>query len=372
MFKLPNKPNTNNNQLETYKYFQRYYTNPDLNPTIVDFLIQISTSSTYHQTHQPISTTILTEPSFITTRRSSYFPMPLSEGLGKTSTTTASAITANGFIINNSIDIILSLEEQGVLVCQWLASCLTNYSKVLEALSSSATPPQTTEPACQLRSFILQVFYLFVDVLEKLSNLDNNNNKYDTDKQTAINLIYETVAKYLNDFLLVYNQSIIKKDQTLDVFLSKNTLKIHTYTTKGLPSSFLAVSICSQLVQLVRHSKPGPVETYLAKELVTLVSQLNDKELKSDSDYMILDTLLELFIKSPSLRQCVEDECGENGFHNELIACLRSCFAHGGSGKSLEIIMDLVFVYGYFNRKVSPSKLKQFRENLILLNNLIF
>jgi len=181
----------------------------------------------------------------------------------------------------------------------------------------------------------------------------------DQSQQTAAGLIYATVCRYLNDFLLVYCHSppaSIRKEPSLDEYLTKRGPQIHADITRHLlPTAvpdFLAVSIGSQLVQLVRSPKPGPVEAYLARALVALVSQLKNEDL-TDSGLTTLDTLLELFIRSANLRACVEGECGGSGFQGALVECLRCCFGHAGSGKGLELVLDLVFVYGYFNRKVS-------------------
>ena len=73
---------------------------------------------------------------------------------------------------------ILGLDEKAVLLCQWLASCLISYSKVLEALST-VTPQSELEG--QLRSMIFQVFYLLVDVLERLANKEEHDQETETE-----------------------------------------------------------------------------------------------------------------------------------------------------------------------------------------------
>ena len=67
---------------------------------------------------------------------------------------------------------------------------------------------------------------------------------------------------------------------------------------------------------------------------------------------------MELFIKSESFRQALNEAA--HSFHEDLVRCLREFFArdksvegHANDGKYLELLLDLILVYYYFNRRVS-------------------
>jgi hypothetical protein len=134
----------------------RLYFSADLSPAIADFLIQISS---------PPPATAPAEPS-LSTRRSTFVPLLLADSLAKP--------PASAFVVADTLETIVSLSEKGVLLCQYLASCLLSYSKALEALSATQSNDQTDG---QLRSMIFQVFYLFVEVLARLETTSDQSKR---------------------------------------------------------------------------------------------------------------------------------------------------------------------------------------------------
>lgn len=91
----------------------------------------------------------------------------------------------------------------------------------------------------------------------------------------------------------------------------------------------------------------------MAKCLVDIIAS---KKHLTHEDGVLLDVLLELFIKSPTYRGCVDDEDPQS-FHISLVTCLKQSFEAQNTNdqsneKCLELVLDFVFVYFYFNRKV--------------------
>lgn len=122
------------------------------------------------------------------------------------------------------------------------------------------------------------------------------------------------------------------------------------------------MSIGSQLIlfeespQKVSNQKSTVIETYLSQALIDIVATTQS----SFYDYLALDVILELFIKSECFRLALTDV--EPNFHENLVHCLRQYFlaraydddnGKAKDGKYLELLLDLTLVYFYFNRKVS-------------------
>jgi hypothetical protein len=163
-----------------------------------------------------------------------------------------------------------------------------------------------------------------------------------------------------------------KLDDKFFHFLHINSIKIYENIIKicqlfnSFPST-LSISVGSQLI-LVKHinldqsgltikktsidqNTSNNIEIYLSKSLIDII----EKNKPILDDYLILDILLELYIKSYSFRKCINENCQD--FHLNLITCLNNYFKNyqneQKNHKYLELLLDIIFVHYYFNRKVS-------------------
>ncbi len=167
-----------------------------------------------------------------------------------------------------------------------------------------------------------------------------------------------------------------KLDERFNHFLHLNSIKIYENIIKlslhfhSFPTT-LSISVGSQLI-LYKHSNrqiklslasnktinqitSNNIEIYLSKSLIDIF----DKNKPILDDFLILDILLELYIKSYSFRSCL-NEYYQN-FHLNLINCLNGYFKNQSEQKDtkyLELLLDLIFVHFYFNRKVSNLEKK--------------
>ena len=153
-------------------------------------------------------------------------------------------------------------------------------------------------------------------------------------------------------------------------FIDKHSILIYE-NVYDLCSSFelnphLSISICSQLILYKNTSSAQhwsdssrssqqatiSIEHYLSKSLIDSI----DKNIALLNNYNTLDILLELYIKCSTFRHTLNEN---QSFHSHLLNCLNKCLDGGNNNdesinnqKYLEIILDLVFVYFYCNRKV--------------------
>ena len=152
-------------------------------------------------------------------------------------------------------------------------------------------------------------------------------------------------------------------------FIDKHSILIYE-NVYDLCSSFelnphLSISICSQLILYKNTSSAQhwsdsskssqqatiSIEHYLSKSLIDSI----DKNIALLNNYNTLDILLELYIKCSTFRHTLNEN---QSFHSHLLSCLNKCLDGGNNDecinnqKYLEIILDLVFVYFYCNRKV--------------------
>ena len=220
-----------------------------------------------------------------------------------------------------------------------------------------------------------EIFYLFVKVLKFLQD---NSDFTGPRKSLVSKPIFEITCKYLNDFLILSRSalcalsgSVELSTTSLDEVTASNSTIQHKLTEKfssfllansadiydtiinlsetfyACPTTF-AISVGSQLV-IMKQTGQQSIELHLAKSLVQIFEE-NPSSKRSDDDFLILDLLLELYIKSISFRHCLNECCAT--FHLNLLACLSDYFKQDQQDpKYLELLLELIFVYFYFNRK---------------------
>jgi len=227
------------------------------------------------------------------------------------------------------------------------------------------------------------------------------NEDYDCsiDTKETINLC-EIIFKYLNDFLLINNSYLLNKEsETTDACTSsssttaklKSSRSFFSLSTESdldfkLTTNFnqfincnsiklnrliivlchefkmpLNIAFCSQLIlfQELNNSKLNQsnnnnklINNNNSTEQIALCKSITDEinlnNIKENS--FILDILLELYLKSSVFRFALNDVAT---FHSVLIECLNDYFERNLENITyLELLLDLVFVYFYFNRKV--------------------
>jgi hypothetical protein len=167
-------------------------------------------------------------------------------------------------------------------------------------------------------------------------------------------------------------------------FLSKQAVKLYEYLCQLCPrNSNCPILLCSELIlfktkhgeQINRildsaatHSQqtsstPG-LEAYLAKCLIDTIDKSGDEMLFDN--YTLVAILLDLYIKCATFRQLLNEY---EKFHLYLIACLKRSFGiddqenkekkddedifeSSTSNQYIEILLDLIFCYFFYNRKV--------------------
>ena len=246
-----------------------------------------------------------------------------------------------------------------------------------------------------------EIFYLFVKCLKFIvkqidanlgEDLSSDDDDVLNDDLIALDLItnpqttslVEIICKYLTDFLLINNSYLLNKKQLeqpdkikstktfhslnesinedLDLkltqsfaqFINKNSVKINRIISilcnKLSLCLNISVSFSSQLIlfQECKQLKPvakNSIEQSLCKSIIDEISLTNlcDNEL-------LLDTLLELYLKSSMFRFALNEL---STFYSYLINCLNVYIANDNENIAyLELLLDLIFVYFYFNRKV--------------------
>ena len=168
-------------------------------------------------------------------------------------------------------------------------------------------------------------------------------------------------------------------------FMEKHAIQLYenvlVLCNRFAQTPILSISICSQIVlfknqqlyqrqALVNKSQSSSdlssptallnIEQHLSKSLIDSI----DKNIVLLDNYIIVDILLELYIKCATFRYNL-NEC--KNFHTYLLNCLNKSLeslaqksqpSHldlisNDSTKYLEIILHLVFVYFYYNKKAS-------------------
>lgn len=168
-------------------------------------------------------------------------------------------------------------------------------------------------------------------------------------------------------------------------FMDKNAIQLYenvlTLCNKYSQTTILSISICSQIIlfknqQLQQRQSLNKVQTpttdVSTNSLISIEQNLSkslidsiDKNNVLLDNYLIIDILLELYIKCSSFRYNL-NEC--KSFHVYLLNCLNKCLEsteqkqqinssericnETNSTKYLEIILHLIFVYFYSNKKV--------------------
>lgn len=148
---------------------------------------------------------------------------------------------------------------------------------------------------------------------------------------------------------------ISESTDTFDRFINNNSIEIFKNISKVteefyVKPNFVLISIGSNLIRY-KHSETystNEIEKFLSKSLVEIVEK--DYSVVLDG-CLILDVLLELFIKSSSFRIEINESCQK--FHVSLIECFTGYFKQikNADLKYIELLIDFIFVYFYFNRK---------------------
>jgi hypothetical protein len=151
------------------------------------------------------------------------------------------------------------------------------------------------------------------------------------------------------------HQVEVKLNSKFDQFIGEYAIKLYQ-TASSLCNQYsqppyMAISLCSQLI-FYKHARAQDQEIQLCKCLIETVD-LNPALLQST---LVLDALVELYVKCGTFRLSLNES---STFHAQLMSCLTECFQsmadHAGdhqNAKHLELLLDLIFVYFYYNRKV--------------------
>jgi hypothetical protein len=165
----------------------------------------------------------------------------------------------------------------------------------------------------------------------------------------------------------VSNQQIELKINTQFLeFMNDNSIKLYdlasNFCLKHNQTPHLAISLCSQLI-FFKNSQQEQfnfkttgfnlnIEQHLSKCLIDTINS----NLSLLNSTHVLDILVELYVKCSTFRLCL-NEC--NLFHSNLMNCLTQTFQSLESSncdtnvlKYLELLLDVIFVYFYYNRKV--------------------
>jgi len=194
------------------------------------------------------------------------------------------------------------------------------------------------------------------------------------------------------DISLNNHQMEMKMFQKFFKFMDKYSIKIHEkvleLSDKFSHSPILSISLCSQIIlfknqqlsqkqslskqlQTARDTDYNTslnIEQHLSKSLVDLI----DKNPDLLDNYLVIDILLELYVKCANFRYNLNEW---KHFHSNLLNCFNKCIEASkteskisdfNSTKYLEIILHLIFVYFYYNKKVSINIL----FNYLLVSNL--
>ena len=165
------------------------------------------------------------------------------------------------------------------------------------------------------------------------------------------------------------NQQIEFKINTKFIeFMNDNSIKLYDVVSNLCSmhnqTPYLAISLCSQLIffknsqqqEQYNHKTTSfnlNIEQHLSK---CLIDKINSNLNLLNSTH-VLDILVELYVKCSTFRLCL-NEC--NLFHSNLMNCLTQTFqsletssSDTNTLKYLELLLDVIFVYFYYNRKVS-------------------
>jgi hypothetical protein len=180
------------------------------------------------------------------------------------------------------------------------------------------------------------------------------------------------------------SQIEVKLDRQFFGFMNSNSLSIYERINEISQqlelSQYVSILISSQLIlfkcqQWHRFAAVEATATFLEQDLsLTLIRTVNDNMFLLDNE-LIVGILLELYMKCATFRRML-NECAD--FHVNLTSLLNKAFeelllipshsssstsygGHGGEASNhrqtklnyLEILLDLTFVFFYFNRRVS-------------------
>lgn len=333
---------------------------------------------------------------------------------------------------NKFYNLILKFDAKSVLLCKCLANNLKKYSKYIpshqhvtsDTYSGHLEDTLDTAESTQYESFkfiTFEIFYLYVKVLKYLlknvllksdetliSDEDLNEPSSETlvPNYEHITSLVELVCKYLNDFLLVNNSYLLNNTNSNVLKSTDSSSKMKSYKTfhslsDSLEDSKLTTSFVeflnkkslklNRIISLVcrRLSLPLHVSISLSAQLIffqdlnqksslklasnqteqslckSIIDELNENA-SLLSNHFILDVLLELYLKSAVFRFALNEL---PVFHASLIACLNEYIENDQENQLyLELLLDLIFVYFYFNRKVN-LKLTLFFLNRIFGTN---
>lgn len=374
-----------------------YYYDEQLSSIILDYLyLTLRNSKSNSGLNLPTETK----------RKSIFFPLLIDESLVPKENKQE---TYNADLFKKFHEIISQLNEKSLLVCKYLTSSLKNYAKYLE-------PNDTICGQClQYKWMICEIFYLYKDILKLI--LDDQNKEFGCKirifeiicKYLIDFLVLTSSSNYLLDSETTslnspttpnsakepkqsagvrssvshfninnsnemtnsqheFEKSINKK--FLD-FLSKNSIKIYENISELCAlfelSPYLSILICSQLILFKNELSDLSLfltnEQYLSKCLIDTIDRSNQLL----ANYSIINILLELYIKCARFRNAL-NECQH--FHLNLLNCLNVAFGlkmdehdqidaqrienlSDQALKYIELLLDLLFSYFYFNKKVS-------------------
>lgn len=374
---------------ETYSYLD------DLSSIVCEYLSLISLDDNQTNDQKP-------------RRQSTFYSLLADELLINNNRDKNNLLKKREFTLKNNkfFKIIQRFDKKSVLLSKYLSSFLKKFSKYIPpAELHQKTEQELISENSQFESFkyiTFEIFYLYVKVLkfllikqsksdtanECLSSNDedlrtNNTNDFSIDnKEEAINLC-EIIFKYLNDFLLINNSYLLNKEpdspdtkvKTSRSFFSLSNTESNTELDFKLITNFiqyinrnsvklnkliivlchqfkmpLNISFCSQLIlfqELNNKTKStNSIEQTLCK---SIIDEMNINNIKENS--FILEILLELYLKSSMFRFALNDQV--NIFHSILIESLNDFFEKNNENNVyVELLLDLIFVYFYFNRKV--------------------
>ncbi len=197
--------------------------------------------------------------------------------------------------------------------------------------------------------------------------------------------LIEIICKYLHDFLLINNSFLVNQQneqqhqQDSNLSRMKSTRTFHSLTnfnfSSELTSNFiqflnkksiqlnkiilalrsrlamsLDVSVCSQLILFQEVNEKIASKVSVEQSLCQSVIEVLSFETIVDN-HLILDTLLELYLKSTVFRLALNES---TAFYVHLLACFDAYIQNDNDNLVyLELLLDLIFVYFYFNRKVN-------------------
>jgi hypothetical protein len=187
------------------------------------------------------------------------------------------------------------------------------------------------------------------------------------------------------DISLNNHQMEKKMFQKFFKFMDTNSIKLHETVlelcVKFFHSPILSITLCSQIIlfknqqlnqkQLVskqlqtsrdiEHDVSLNIEQHLSKSLVDLI----DKNPNLLDNYLVIDILLELYVKCANFRYNLNEW---KNFHSNLLNCFNKCLEEANNEstakssnidcnttKYMEIVLHLIFVYFYYNKKVKES-----------------